>query len=362
MLAADPRYARHQLIPEWDQQRLADATAIVVGVGALGNEVAKNLALAGIGRLVLCDPDVVEASNLSRTVLFDAADAAGALKVEAAAAALRRLAPGISVHTRPHELGSGVGLGELADAAVVFGCLDSRRARLRLLSRCALVEARLVDGGTEPWGGEIRVRTSTARPCYGCAMTAHQRAESDLPWSCADAGPPGGPAGASIAPTALIAGWMTLLGLRVAFARQPDYDVVRVDGAQGFAAPVAVDRDPACPYHRPIGGAEPVAVSAQADAGTLLAEVAADQEPLTWEAFRLAGRCATCGKLHETALDAGAASRVCDSCLRRIRLPFSQRIRDAAASQPLRGLGVAPEEILAVSLPEGGIRWIRLSR
>ena len=66
------------LIPGWDQRRLAAATVVVIGVGALGNEVAKNLALAGIGRLVLCDPDVVSVSNLSRTVLFGAAGRGGA--------------------------------------------------------------------------------------------------------------------------------------------------------------------------------------------------------------------------------------------------------------------------------------------
>ena len=67
---AERRHHRQQLIPGWDQERLAASTVIVVGVGALGNETAKNLALAGVGRLILCDPDTVSASNLSRTVLF----------------------------------------------------------------------------------------------------------------------------------------------------------------------------------------------------------------------------------------------------------------------------------------------------
>ena len=66
----EDRYARQRLIPQWDQRRLAEATAVIAGVGAVGNEVAKNLALLGVGRLVLCDPDIVARSNLSRTVLF----------------------------------------------------------------------------------------------------------------------------------------------------------------------------------------------------------------------------------------------------------------------------------------------------
>jgi molybdopterin/thiamine biosynthesis adenylyltransferase len=43
--ATGDRFARARLIDGWDQNRLAGATAVVAGVGALGNEVAKNLAL-----------------------------------------------------------------------------------------------------------------------------------------------------------------------------------------------------------------------------------------------------------------------------------------------------------------------------
>ena len=45
----DERFHRHTLIPWWDQKRLASATALVLGVGALGNEIVKNLCLLGIG-------------------------------------------------------------------------------------------------------------------------------------------------------------------------------------------------------------------------------------------------------------------------------------------------------------------------
>jgi molybdopterin/thiamine biosynthesis adenylyltransferase len=363
----EQRYARHELIPDWEQDRLAAATVVVIGVGALGNEVAKNLALAGLGRIVLCDPDRVQVSNLSRTVLFrpeDADASQGALKVEAAAAALRALVPGLVVEARPFDLASGVGLGELADAAAVFGCLDSRRARLRLLGRCALVEAPLVDGGTHPWGGEVRVRLSTEQPCYGCSLTARQRADSDLPWSCLT-DEPDGPVGASIASSALVAAWMTVAGLRIVLGGAPDYALLRIDGRQGQTVPVELERDPLCPHHRPIGTPARIGVGAGRTVEELLAGLAdgvsPDAEPLTWEAFRLPGSCANCGQFHETATDAGAASRLCSRCLRRLRLPFSHRIRDAAGSFSLRGLGVAPEEILAVPLPDGEIRWIRLS-
>ena len=165
-VSGDP-FARQRMIPGWRQEVLAGATAVVLGVGALGNEMAKNLALAGVGRLVLCDPDTVTASNLSRCSLFGPRDV-DRPKVDAAVGALARLGTGSQVDGRQATLTAGVGLGQLLDADVVLGCLDSRQARLELLSRCALVDARLVDGGTGPWSGEIRIRTDPDSACWSC--------------------------------------------------------------------------------------------------------------------------------------------------------------------------------------------------
>ena len=80
----DDRYSRLRLISWWRQERLATAKVLVVGAGALGNEVIKNLALLGVGTTYLIDLDAIEASNLSRSVLFRAEDA-GRPKAEVAA-------------------------------------------------------------------------------------------------------------------------------------------------------------------------------------------------------------------------------------------------------------------------------------
>ena len=62
----DDRYSRLRLIAWWDQERLRRAQVLVVGAGALGNEVLKNLALLGTGHVVVVDCDHVDLSNLSR--------------------------------------------------------------------------------------------------------------------------------------------------------------------------------------------------------------------------------------------------------------------------------------------------------
>ncbi|MGP4045114.1 ThiF family adenylyltransferase [Streptomyces sp. 2A115] len=362
-MTGEDRFARERLVPGWDPEAFSRATAVVVGLGALGNEAAKNLALAGIGRLVLCDPDTVEATNLSRSVLFGPHDV-GRSKTEAAAEALRRLSNSVVVESRAHDLAAGVGLGELASADVVLSCLDSLRSRMRLLGRCALVEAPLVDGATGPWEGEIRLRLDTQEACYGCTLTAHQRSSADVPWSCLD-DTTAGPLGTSIATTALVAAWMTQAALRSVLGMRPPYRMVRIETLTGRSEPVLMTRAPDCPHHRPIqGDITPCPLNNRATAGELTATMPPGDEPLTWSRFPLSPRCRACHPYTEAVGDRPAAGSLvsrCDRCGRGLRPRFSNRLRDAAPKARLAELGVPPQEILPVRRPRGDYTWHRLS-
>ena len=64
----DDRFDRFRLIGWWDQEKLAAARVLVIGAGALGNEILKNLALLGGGNVLVADMDRIENSNLSRSV------------------------------------------------------------------------------------------------------------------------------------------------------------------------------------------------------------------------------------------------------------------------------------------------------
>lgn len=71
------RYSRQILLPAIDidgQQRLRDATVLLVGAGGLGCSLAQSLVGSGIGRLIIVDDDTVELSNLPRQVLFHDVD------------------------------------------------------------------------------------------------------------------------------------------------------------------------------------------------------------------------------------------------------------------------------------------------
>ena len=80
------RYNRHLLLPEIGvagQQRLKDASVLLVGAGGLGSPLALYLAAAGLGRIGIVDFDVVDVTNLQRQILHGTSDV-GRPKVESA--------------------------------------------------------------------------------------------------------------------------------------------------------------------------------------------------------------------------------------------------------------------------------------
>jgi hypothetical protein len=358
---ATDRFARHTGLPGWRQDALTGATAVVCGLGALGNEVAKNLGLAGIGRLIVCDPDTVAPSNLSRTVLFRDADV-GRLKVEAAAEALAGLAPQCAVDPRPATLTSGVGLAELRDSAIVLGCLDSRQARLELLGRCALADASLVDGGTGPWSGEVRTRVAADEPCYGCTLTARERAIGDLPTAYTDLYPDGDLA-ASIALTALVGAWMSSTALQILFGEPPGYRMLRIEGLAGTTHPVTAQRSPDCPHHRPLGPVDlRVPVSPSDTVGDLLSHLDAGYVVETWAAFPVRTTYGGGGnKSGYHRASNGSQGGQCVDCGALIRPVSSYRLPDAGHSDLLSEVGVAPGEILVARGPDGVTLLVELA-
>ena len=106
----EDRYSRLRLIPWWDQARIAACRVLVIGAGALGNEILKNLALLGFRRVVVVDLDRIEVSNLSRTVLYRREDV-GEQKAVAAARAYRALSRGRTGPADRRECGSRLRIG-----------------------------------------------------------------------------------------------------------------------------------------------------------------------------------------------------------------------------------------------------------
>ncbi len=167
--AAEDRFDRLRRIEWWDQDRLARAKVLVVGAGALGNEVLKQLALLGVGRVLVVDLDTVELSNLSRAVLFRERDE-GRPKAEVAAEAVRAIYPQARVRAARADVIHDVGLGVFHWADVVIGGLDNREARLAINRACYRVGRPWVDGAIERLQGVARGFAPPEGACYECTL------------------------------------------------------------------------------------------------------------------------------------------------------------------------------------------------
>ena len=165
----DDRFGRFRLIGWWDQARLARAKVVVIGAGALGNEIVKNLCLLGVGNILIADMDRIENSNLSRSVLYRAADN-GKLKADVAAAAARELYPDVNVHAFNGNVVYDLGMGVFRWADVVIGGLDNREARLAINRACFRLNKPWIDGAIEQINGTARVFVPDG-PCYECTMS-----------------------------------------------------------------------------------------------------------------------------------------------------------------------------------------------
>ena len=166
----EDRYARLRLIPWWDQERLKNATIMVVGAGAIGNELIKNLALLGIGRILIFDMDDIENTNLTRSVLYRRKDV-GRYKAEVAAERATEINPDVKAKAFIANIIDDVGLGVFRRMDVVLGGLDNREARLSINQSCYKVDKPWVDGAIEVLNGFARVFVPGKGACYECTMT-----------------------------------------------------------------------------------------------------------------------------------------------------------------------------------------------
>lgn len=134
------RYQRQMLFSELGesgQQRMLDATVVIVGCGATGTALANLLARAGIGHLIIIDRDFVELHNLPRQTLFDEADVNEKVpKAEAAANRLRQINSEIIIDAVVADFNPGNALALLQKATVVLDGTDNFSTRYLLNDAC----------------------------------------------------------------------------------------------------------------------------------------------------------------------------------------------------------------------------------
>ena len=163
------RFHRQELIEWWDQGRLSRARVLVIGAGALGNEIIKNLALVGAGAVFVADMDRIELSNLARSVLFREEDI-GRNKAEAASERAKSICPEMRVQPFVGNIVHDLGAGVFHWADIVICGLDNREARVAVNRICLKMGRPWIDGAIEGLGGVARIFLPDSGACYECTM------------------------------------------------------------------------------------------------------------------------------------------------------------------------------------------------
>ena len=271
------RYASQRLIAWWDQDRLADAKIMVAGAGALGNEVLKDLALLGVGHVVIVDFDTIEMSNLTRSVLFRADDS-GRPKAETAAERVVALNPDVKATPFSTDIANGIGFGIFRRMDAVIGCLDNGEARWAVNRACRHTGKPWVDGALDDLGGMVKVFIPPDGPCFECGLTETDFRHLRLRTPCPGLRPdliPQGRVPTTITGASVIAGIQVQEALKLlhGFPSQPGSGFI-YDGMRCKAMNVRLTRRKSCLAHAPY---EPLiesnALSAKSTVGEVLAFV-----------------------------------------------------------------------------------------
>ncbi len=165
------RYSRQIMLPDIDvegQQKLIDATVLVIGLGGLGSSVAYYLAGAGVGHLILNDFDKVDWSNLQRQIIHNE-NRIGTNKAESARQTLAALNSDIKITAISDRLDKA-SLLELAKTCdVIVDGTDNFRSR-NLINEISLLSGKpLVSGAAIRMEGQLSIfNASDDSPCYQC--------------------------------------------------------------------------------------------------------------------------------------------------------------------------------------------------
>ncbi len=184
------RYSRQIMLPEIDiagQQKLADARVLIAGVGGLGSPVALYLAAAGVGHLILADPDIVELSNLQRQIIHDTSTL-GKSKVDSAGIRLHNINPHVSLDLVCEQLDTHSLRSKMPAADLVIDATDNFAIRYALNDYCFEKLIPLVSGAAIKFEGQVAVfdPRKPESPCYRCLYPETAGADPEL--NCAENG------------------------------------------------------------------------------------------------------------------------------------------------------------------------------
>ncbi len=175
------KYDRQKRIKGWDQDKISNAKIMVIGAGATGNELVKNLVLTGIGKIYLIDYDFIETSNLNRCVFFNEKTAEKKeYKVDIIKEASRILNPDVEIIAIKKELNK-IDKSLYRQCNVICSCLDNIEARIEANNYSYYYNTPFIDSGIDGHFGTIQAVYSKVNEaaCLQCGISG---TDLDLMW------------------------------------------------------------------------------------------------------------------------------------------------------------------------------------
>jgi sulfur-carrier protein adenylyltransferase/sulfurtransferase len=164
------RYSRHLLLPEFGmegQRRLGSSSVLLIGAGGLGSPLALYLAAAGVGRITIVDPDVVDESNLQRQVLHGTASL-GRPKVESARDRLTDINPHVHLEMVREPFTSANAMELAKGHDIIIDGTDNFPTRYLSNDVAVFLGIPNIYGSIFRFEGQVAVFWAERGPCYRC--------------------------------------------------------------------------------------------------------------------------------------------------------------------------------------------------
>jgi len=166
------RSARHLALPQIGnegQERIASSTALLIGLGGIGCATASYLGSSGVGHLILCDFDTIDATNLGRQVLYGPDDI-GKLKVNQTMSRLAAMNPDVRLTGITERLSNAALTEAVLQSDIVLDGCDNFATRFQVSDACVDNSCCLISGSAIRFEGQIAVfgPDYSTSPCYRC--------------------------------------------------------------------------------------------------------------------------------------------------------------------------------------------------
>ena len=249
----EDKYERTKRIPFLDIDKIQNARILMVGCGAIGNEVAKNLVLAGFRNLSIIDMDYIVRSNLNRCLFFTDLDAdKKRLKAEVIAEKIKQMDSEVKVEHYSKKI-EDMPEDFIPSHNVVLGCLDNVGARLHLNAHSYYNKIPYIDAATLGLVGKVQVVIPPETSCLECGMNKTHMKIMEKRFSCTgtditffEQKMP-----AEITTTAIVSAIQVRETLKIVSGHgdKTIRNLFYYDGKRNVSDELEIDINPDCPHH-----------------------------------------------------------------------------------------------------------------